>query len=141
MGTALKNGEGSERNVTSSEGLIDVLNDYIEGRRSDVLDEFGREPLFTTPSQRVDRGHVYKNITGYTRPCVCANVCPHDCEIDSCEPAQKKKKRAFGCPASRSTHPVRRGSITHHLNCGWPKEKVSERCDVSVATLEKHYNE
>ena len=38
-------------------------------------------------------------------------------------------------------HLIRRGSITNHLNQGWPKEKVSERCDVSVSVLEKHYNE
>lgn len=38
-------------------------------------------------------------------------------------------------------HPIRRGSITHHLNSEWPKDKVSDRCDVSIETLEKHYNE
>jgi hypothetical protein len=54
--------------------------------------------------------------------------------------AAQNKKEAFGCPSSESLHPIRRGSITHHINKGWPKEKLSERVDVSVSVLNKHYD-
>lgn len=137
--TPLKNGPKSERNVTISDELVGLLTDYIEGKRPDVVDEYGRNPLFCTDTKRVSRQRVYKNVTGYTRPCVYANHCPHDRDPNECEAG--KKKRAFGCPSSVNSHPVRRGSITHHLNVGWPKQKVSERCDVSMEILEKHYNE
>lgn len=138
-GTPLKNGNKSERNVTITEKLSRLLTDWIEVRRPDFTDEFGREPLFCTDYRRVQRQRVYKNITGYTRPCVYAGTCPIGREKETCEWGYKKS--AYGCPSSVSTHPVRRGSITHHLNVGWPKAKVSERCDVSIKTLDKHYNE
>jgi hypothetical protein len=44
------------------------------------------------------------------------------------------------CPSSLSLHPIRRGAITYQINRGWPKEKLSERTDVSVEVLEKHYD-
>ena len=53
---------------------------------------------------------------------------------------QLKTKRKATSPGLISMHPIRRGSITNHLNQGWLKEKVSERCDVIVSVLEKHYN-
>lgn len=139
-GTSLKNGPKGERNVTISEDLIGVLNDYIEVNRHDLRDDHNRRPLFTTGTQRLKRQRAYKNVTGFSRPCVYANECPHNKDINTCEAAQKKKQ-ASGCPSSISMHPIRRGSITNHLNQGWPKDKVSDRCDVSIDTLEKHYNE
>jgi site-specific recombinase XerD len=140
QGTALKNSAKSERNITITEDTVTVLNNYIEGRRHDVTDEYGREPLFTTAQQRVTRQRIYKNVVAFTRPCVANGTCPHDRVIDDCAEAQSKAK-APGCPSSQSTHPVRRGSITYHLNRGWPKQKLSERVDVSVKVLDKHYNQ
>ena len=139
-GTALKNGTKGERNLTLSDDLIRVLTDYVGVQRHDVWDDFNRKPLFTTKNGRVTRQRVYKNVVGFTRPCIYKNTCPHGKDIERCEAAQKKKK-AYDCPSSTSMHPVRRGSITYHLNQGWPKEKVSERCDVSLDVLDKHYNE
>lgn len=139
QGTPLKNGPGGERNVTIKEGLRDVLVDYIEGRREGATDEFDRDPLFTTASGRVSRQRIYKNVTGLTRPCLATDSCPHDRRIEDCTAAQKKRE-AFGCPSSVGTHPIRRGSITYHINRGWPKEKLSERVDVSVDVLSKHYD-
>ncbi|MDQ2052469.1 site-specific integrase [Natronolimnohabitans sp. A-GB9] len=140
QGTSLKNGPKGERNVTISEELIGVLNDYIEVHREDARDDYNRRPLFTTRTQRLTRQRAYKNVVAFSRPCVYTNDCPHNKDIETCEAAQKKAK-AFGCPSSTSMHPIRRGAITHHLNSGWPKDKVSDRCDVSIETLEKHYNE
>jgi hypothetical protein len=70
---------------------------------------------------------------------VTSPVCPHDREIEDCEAAQMKKN-APSCPSSVSLHPIRRGSITYHIDRGWPKEKLSERVDVSVEVLNKHYD-
>jgi integrase len=138
-GTSLKNGNKSERNITISDEIVDVLNDYIEGRRISVDDEYNREPLFTTERGRVDRQVVYKNFIGISRPCVYANDCPHGRDIEECE-AARLKREAYDCPSSGALHPIRRGSITYHLNQDWPIEKVSERCDVSVSVLQKHYD-
>lgn len=137
--TPLKNKSKSEREVNISDGLKEVLNDYVNGHRHNVSDEYGRNPLFTTPNGRVYRQHSYKNIVAITRPCVVTNECPHDREIDECEAAMKKKQAA-SCPSSTTHHPIRKGAISHHLNEGWPKEKLSDRVDVSVDVLEKHYD-
>jgi site-specific recombinase XerD len=139
VGTPLKNGKKSERNVTLSEGVIEVLNDYIQGRREDVTDEYDRKPLFTTTHGRMTRQRMYKNFVAVSRPCVYDNYCPHGRETTECT-AAVRKKRAFECPSSDPLHPIRRGSITYHLNQGWPIEDVSERCDVSQSVLEKHYD-
>lgn len=139
VGTPLKNNNGGERNVTISEELADVLKDYIEGKRPKVTDQYGRDPLFCTEHQRIERQRAYKDFTAVTRPCHVSNHCPHDRDVDGCDAAQSKKK-ASGCPSSKSLHPVRRGSITYHIQREWPKEKLSERVDVSVEVLNKHYD-
>lgn len=139
-GTGLKNDKNGERRVTITEDLYELLQDYKAIHRPDTTDEYGRDPLFCTENQRASRQRIYRNLTALTRPCVYTNNCPHGREIAECE-AGRAKKKAYACPSAKSMHPVRRGSITHHLNRGWPKQKVSERCDVSLSVLEKHYNE
>ncbi|OYR39940.1 site-specific integrase [Halorubrum sp. Hd13] len=138
-GTPLKNNSKSEREVNISEGLSEVLNDYINGPRHDVLDEHGREPLFTTPNGRLYRQRSYKNVVALTRPCVVSNTCPHDRDLNECD-AATKKDQAPSCPSSMTHHPIRKGSISHHLNEGWPQEQLSDRVDVSGDVLEKHYD-
>ena len=139
-GTSLKNGNKSERNVSISENLWTTLQNYIEGpNRSDITDDYDRDPLFTTPTKRATRQRAYKDYTALSRPCVTSNACPHDRIIDDCDAAQKVKQ-AFGCPSSLSLHPIRRGSITYQINQSYPKEKLSERVDVSVEVLDKHYD-
>lgn len=138
QGTPLKNSEKSERIIQISEGLNDLLEDYINRRRPDVTDEYGRNPLFTTGNGRIQRQRAYKNTVVFTRPCVYSGKCPVGKEIETCE--FTKKERAMSCPESVSLHPIRRGSITDHINRGWDKEPLSERVDVSVSVLEKHYD-
>jgi len=137
--TPLKNGIKSERNISLSDDCIEVMNAYIDGRRHDLTDEYGREPVFTTKHGRMSRQRAYKNFVAVSRPCVYDNTCPHNRDVSDCEAAQVKKE-SYQCPSSESLHPIRRGSITFHLNQDWPKEKVSERCDVSVDVLEQHYD-
>lgn len=138
-GTPLKNNHKSKRDVTISDDLSLVLNDYINGRRLDKTDEYGRKPLFTIQGGRLTRQRAYKNIVAVTRPCVSTGNCPHDREIETCEAAQLKQQ-APSCPSSASLHPIRKGAITNLINEGWPKEALSERVDVSVDVLEKHYD-
>jgi len=138
-GTPLKNGTKSERDVTISDSLTAVLHDYRASRRLPKTDDHGREPLFTVDGGRLTRQRGYKNIVAFTRPCVTGENCPHDRTIELCEAARSKVK-APSCPSSVSLHPVRKGSITDHINKGWPKEELSERVDVSVDVLEKHYD-
>lgn len=139
-GTALKNGKNGQRNVTIySEELVNVLNAYVDQRRADTTDEYDREPLFATPTKRIYRQLIYKNVNAVSRPCVYGTTCPHDREISECEPAQYKKK-SFSCPSSISTHPIRKGALSDHLNRGWTYEDLSQRADVSPEVLEKHYD-
>lgn len=138
-GTPLKNKNKSERTIMISDDLRSLIQDYIEGRRDDVTDEHGRRPLLTTPTRRVSRQHLYKDTVAFSRPCVYAGFCPDGREVAACEYAQSKKA-ACSCPENFSLHPIRRGSITDHLNRGFPKEQLSERVDVSVEVLEKHYD-
>lgn len=138
-GTPLKNGNKSERAITIRDSLATTLNDYIAMRREGTTDEHGREPLFTVPSGRLYRQRAYKNIVAISRPCVHGGNCPHSRVIEDCDAAQKKEQSP-SCPSSVSLHPVRRGSITDHINRGWPKEKLSERVDVSVEVLDRHYD-
>lgn len=74
-----------------------------------------------------------------TSPCF-ADACTVEDEgpPESCE--WTSRSLAHNCPASVSPHPIRRASITWHLNQGVPKEVVSERCAVSIGTLELHYD-
>lgn len=39
-----------------------------------------------------------------------------------------------------SPHPLRRAASTYYLNQEWPKEKLSERANVTVGVLEEHYD-
>lgn len=137
-GTALKNGTKSERNVTMNKETMDVLSAYKRIKRAEVEDDEGRNPLFTTEHGRITRQRVYKNFVGVSRPCIYTNECPHNRDLDDCDAT--KKAEAYGCPSSKALHPIRRGSITYHLQSDWPVEKVSQRCDVSVSVLQDHYD-
>lgn len=136
--TPPKNGRDGERNVNLSDEMCRVLNDYIDVKRDDTTDEYGREPLFTTPTKRIYDTLLRKDTYAITRPCHVGLECPHDRDPETCEAT--KKKQAHSCPSSMSPHPFRRAAVTYHLNQGWPKEKLSERADVSIDILDKHYD-
>jgi len=74
-----------------------------------------------------------------TRPCHVTNECPHKKEISKCEATDFKL--ASRCPSSMSPHPLRRAALTYHIERNWPKDKLSERGNVSVDVLNKHYDE
>lgn len=73
-----------------------------------------------------------------SRPCVYSNECPHNRDIEDCDAA--RNANAADCPARFSTHPARKWAIMNQLNIGVPKELLSDRVDVSVPVLDKHYD-
>jgi hypothetical protein len=48
---------------------------------------------------------------------------------------------ACECPSAFSTHPFRKWAIMSQLDAGMPKELLSDRVDVSVPVLDKHYDQ
>lgn len=136
--TPLKNQEHSEREVNLALWCCSLLDDYIEGKRYDVTDDHGRSPLFTTEQGRVSHSNVRDHVNQITRPCDFANECPHDREIIECEATTRL--HAARCPSSIAPHDLRRSSVTHLLDKGHRKELVADRVDLSVKTMEEHYD-
>lgn len=138
-GTPLKNGEQGERYVTLSHEVAQVLADYVDEHRYDVLDDHDRNPLFTTKHGRVAKNTIRRTIYGVTRPCDTGRDCPHGESRDSCDYSHGIKQ-ASKCPSSLSGHPIRRGSITHFLRRDVPEKVVSDRMNVSRDVLTQHYD-
>jgi integrase len=138
-GTPLKNGADGERIVNVSEQLGDFIEAYIQHNRAEVEDRFGREPLFTSSSGRPSTTTYRRDSYKMTRPCVYSGECPHGRDQAACEATQNTN--AGECPSRFSTHPVRKWSIMNQLDSGVPKELLSDRVDVSVPVLDKHYDQ
>ncbi|MFC6613681.1 tyrosine-type recombinase/integrase [Halopenitus salinus] len=138
-GTPLKNGADGERIINIPPELVDLLEAYIGHNRNDGTDTFDREPLFTTTNGRVSTTTIRRDFYKLSRPCEYAPECPHDREIDDCDAVQNAE--AASCPSSFSTHPLRKWAIMSQLDAGLPKELLSDRVDVSVPVLDKHYDQ
>jgi len=136
--TPLKNGTDSEREVNLALWVCDILDDYIEGKRDDIIDEYGRNPLLTTEHGRVSKSNIRHHINQITRPCTYNNECPHEREIPECEATTRRL--AAQCPSSVPPHDLRRSSVTYLLDQDHRKELVADRVDMSVKTLDKHYD-
>lgn len=139
--TPLKNKEEGERIVALTTDVCRVVDDWIEFQRPGSVDEFGRDPLFTTSHGRASRTTIRETIYRLTRPCEFTGDCPHGREMESCEATDDGKRLASQCPSSVSPHPIRRGSLTHHLSQDIPEKVVSDRADVSRDVLDAHYDE
>lgn len=135
--TPLKNQKRAERTLAVSDEVATVLSDYIDVHRKDSADDYDRKPLFTSVYGRVSESGVKETCYRLTRPCTYRS-CPHDRTPDDCEATESKKESK--CPSSVSPHPIRRGSITHHLLNDVPQAAVSDRCNVSSDVLDKHYD-
>jgi integrase len=131
-GTALKNRERAERLLSLPERSCAALTDWIEYTRPDVHDEYDRRPLVATQYGRANQNSIRSLMYNITRPCYYSGHCP-------CE-QKYSYDHASQCPHSRSPHCLRKGSLTHLLKRDVPKEVVSDRADVSVSILDKHYN-
>jgi len=138
-GTPLKNGPDGERLINISERLRDFIVDYVEHNRADVVDKFDRQPLLTTSGGRASTATIRRDFYKMSRPCVYATNCPHDRDPTNCDAA--KNEHAADCPSRFSTHPLRKWAIMTQLDSGVPKELLSDRVDVSVPVLDKHYDQ
>lgn len=140
QGTRLKNGADGERDVYLGPMTFNVIEAWIDHPdRPSVTDEYGRRPLLTTKQGRAnDTGTIYKDALEPTRPCEWGD-CPHGQELDEC-PAAGSRAKLAQCPSSRAPHAIRRGRITYDLNRGTSPEAISERADVSLDVLERHYD-
>jgi site-specific recombinase XerD len=137
QGTKLKNGEAGERWVYLGPQWFQILDDYVSDVRIEATDDYGRQPLFTTRYGRPTGDSIYGWVCEATHPCEVAD-CPHDRDPLDCE--ARGDGYPSKCPSARSPHAVRRGAITHHLNQDVSPEVCSERMDVSLEVLYKHYD-
>lgn len=138
-GTPLKNGTDGERNQNISKELADLIKRYLNSpKRHDVTDKFGREPLLTTESGRPSITTIQRDLYKLTRPCEYSDECPHGRDTDTCDATNSR--HASECPSSHTPHPLRRWSIEHQIESGVSKELLSDRVDVSVPVLNKHYD-
>jgi site-specific recombinase XerD len=136
--TPLKNGSDGERIVGVRENVCDILDEYIRSHRQDSYDEYGRQPLVTSSLGRASTSSIRTWTYMATVPCQYRD-CPHGKERESCE--YLDYSAISKCPSSLGPHAIRSGSLTWQLNQGIPPEVVSERANVSLATLKKHYDQ
>ncbi|WP_229109451.1 tyrosine-type recombinase/integrase [Halapricum desulfuricans] len=138
--TRLKNGEAGNRLVTIDTETAAVVDDYIEHKRTPATDEYGRHPLFSSSKGgRMSKSHLNKHMYRLTVPCEYGQPCPADKDPQDCEYAGTFRD-FIKCPHNVRPHDVRRGSITHWLRNDVPEKAVSDRMDVSVKTIDKHYD-
>jgi integrase len=137
--TPLKNGRKGERPVSITPEVCDLIDNYLENRRPDVTDEYGREPLLASQQGRISKSTIRKYVYKWSRPCAVGAECPHDRSPDECD-AANELDQASKCPSSVTPHPIRRGYITRLLKTGLSIEVVSDRCNVSPAVINEHYD-
>ena len=137
--TPLKNGPKGERPVSISSDACDTIDDYLENRRPDVTDEYGREPLLASQQGRISKSTIRKYVYKWSRPCAVGAKCPHDRDPTACD-AANDLDQASKCPSSVTPHPIRRGYITRLLKAGVSVEVVSDRCNVSPVVIDEHYD-
>lgn len=137
--TPLKNGQQGERLVALNDRVSNIVDEWLEVNHPGVVDEYGRTPLFATDHGRLSSNRARSLAYQYTRPCVYSEGCPHDRDLEDCKALTTS--HAYDCPSSLSTHPIRRGSITYHLQEDTPERFVSSRMDVSPDVLERHYDQ
>lgn len=84
-GTRLKNGPDGERTVTFPALTMEIVADYIDSTRTDVEDEYGRRPLFSSENGRMSKSQLNRHAYAITTPCQYGVECPADKDPVECE--------------------------------------------------------
>jgi len=135
-GTPLKNKRSGKRPVGLPETVVDVLDEYTDGDRHDVVDDHGRAPLLASTRGRPTSNTL--RVWSYMATVPCHHsACPHDRERSTCE--YTERPHASKCPSSRAPHHIRTGSITWQRDLGIPEAVVAERVDATIETIREHY--
>lgn len=137
QGSTLKNGRNGERIVALSPSVTQVIDDYIEEHRTEATDDYGREPLFSSPYGRLNKSRIRERIYAISRPCQYGE-CPSGKNPEDCPGAVDSD--AYKCDHKIPPHDVRRGAITRMLRDDIPIDVVSGRVNASRKILEKHYD-
>lgn len=137
--TPLKNKADGERIIALEPRVRETVKDYISNNRYDVVDEFGREPLLTTPRGRPHANTIQGHVYALTRPCIRSEDCPHGKNPEDCKAARNTYK-ASHCPSTVGPHALRRGAITHWLESDVPIRIVSDRCNTDPEVISEHYD-
>lgn len=140
QGTRLKNGPDGQRVVTVSEDVVTTIDDYITHNRVNVTDDYGRSPLFSSGHGRMHKNTLNKHLYAATTPCNVGLDCPAGKAPMECEYTGSYDKN-LQCPHNTRPHDVRRGSITTYLRDDVPKVAISDRMNVAVKTLDRHYDQ
>ncbi|AUV80575.1 integrase [Salinigranum rubrum] len=134
--TYLKNGKHGERWVNLKPQYFQIIQDYVNSpNRPDVTDRFGRDPLITTRNGRPHPTTLTDNTYRMTRPCEYG-PCPVGRVPEDCQGTTDPEK----CPEKRGPHAFRRASISEHLRHSTQPDIVSDRCNVSLKVLYRHYD-
>lgn len=135
--TTLKNGRDGERLVGIPDATAAVIDEYVRGQRTEVIDDHKRRSLLTTTQGRPGKTTIRQ--WGYyaTAPCRAVD-CPHDRFRQSC--GWFNRSDGAQCPSTLSPHRVRTGSITWQLNQGLSVEVVAKRVNASPEVIRKHYD-
>jgi site-specific recombinase XerD len=135
--TPLKKNRDSERVVSIPDRVVDAIDAYVGDHRHGLRDDHGRHPLFTSQQGRPHKNTVRSWAYRFTQPCR-HGPCPHGKHSETCQ--FREHGHYSKCPSSRSTHPIRKGSISWHLANGVPMEIVEARCDASREVIQLHYD-
>lgn len=141
LGTRLKNGSeqddfpgNGERDITLQDRVVNAVQWYVEVGRPDVVDDYGRFPLFTTSQGRASKSTIRRWVYEATscrwapekrRGPTCDGNCDPDTNV---------------CPLSYYPHAIRRGAIVNHLSNGLRPDRASDRFNVGVETIRRHYD-
>lgn len=136
--TKLKGRKNHNRIINISQDLYNDLQAYVEDRRIDVVDEYGRNPLFTTKNGRVSIGLIVDTVHYYSSPHISgAGECQPECEVGPNPNKHETKK----CNKSFSPHTLKKYHVTKLRNRGIGFESIGERVATNPDTLRVHYDE
>jgi site-specific recombinase XerD len=127
-GVRLKRGDNGERHVNVTDGVINLIEDYIANERTEPNDD--TDALLTSWAGRINKSTVYRDIADATK-CGC-------CTDDSGDPLSRQN--AADCPDSIGPHDLRRTAVTRLKNKDLSWETIAGRVNATPQTLKKHYD-